>query len=456
MLVFPKISAGHGNELMSNARVNNNISEEMNSFLKRLFPICRSITGNGNRETLRILQEIVPFEIKEYPSGAEVYDWVIPKEWNIRDAWIKDGGGNRIIDFKQSNIHVVSYSLPINQKMSFEDLKLHLHYSEDLPEAIPYRTTYYNQNWGFCVTKAQFDALANIDGELEVCIDSSLNESGSLTIGELVIPGKISKEILISTYFCHPSLANDNLSGTIMTAFLARELMMNENLNYSFRIIFVPETIGAITYCAMNEFIMKNIDQALVVTGVAGPGKYGYKQCFEIDHPLNYFIEEVFKENTIDFVTYPFDVHGSDERQYSSQGFRINTASLTKDKYYEYDYYHSSLDNLDFVDSKFMAKTLNLHIQLLKKLDKNILFKNKIDHCEVMLSRHDIYPKTGGNLLPDEKMDALDIRLWLLFLCDGKTFLHEVSKKLKVSIEIIYQEAKVLSDMGVLERVDIK
>ena len=441
---------------MVDDRLSNKTSEEMDLFLKRLFPVCRSITGKGNRKTLKILQEIIPLEIKEYPSGTPVYDWVIPKEWNIRDAFIKDENGSRIVDFHQSNLHVISYSLPIKKKISFEDLKQKIHYLEDLPKAIPYRTTYYHENWGFCVTKAQLDKLANAVGELEVCIDSSLDENGSLTVGELLIPGRTSKEILISTYFCHPSLANDNLSGTIMTAFLARELLMKADLNYSYRIIFVPETIGAIAYCAMNESVMKNIDQALVVTGVAGPGKFGYKQCYEIDHPINYYIEEVFQENSIDFVTYPFDIHGSDERQYSSQGFRINTASLTKDKYYEYEYYHSSLDDLEFVDSEYMAKTLDLHVQLLDKLDRNILFKNKVDHCEVMLSKHDIYPKTGGDLLPAGKMSALDIRLWLLFLCDGKTFLHEVSKRLKVPIETIYQEAMILSDLGVLERIEAK
>lgn len=430
------------------------LTNEIDQYLRRLFPVCRSITGEGNRETLRILQEIAPLQIKEYPSGTPVFDWVIPQEWVICGAYIQNRHGERLIDFKNNNLHVMSYSQPVCGEMTLDELRPHLHYREDLPVAIPYRTTYYQENWGFCLSYEQYKNLEKEGGPFEVLIDSTFNEKGSLTIGELLIKGKSEKEILLSTYICHPSMANDNLSGTLMTAFLARDLLMNADLNYSYRIIFVPETIGAIAYCAMNEPEMKKIDQGLVITGVAGPGKYGYKQSFEADHPINYFVEEVFYENCIDFNAQSFDIHGSDERQYSSQGFRINTVSLSKDRYYEYEYYHSSLDDLEFISSCFMAKTLALHIQLLGKLDKNITFKNKTDHCEVMLSKHGLYPKTGGDLLPGEKMGALDIRLWLMFLCDGKTLLHEVSKKLKVPIEIVYQEAKFLCDMDILEKVE--
>jgi aminopeptidase-like protein len=251
---------------------------EIDQYLRRLFPICRSITGAGNRETLRILQEIAPLQIKEYLSGTPVYDWIIPKEWAVRAAYIQNKHGERLIDFKNNNLHVMSYSQPIRGEMTLDELRSHLYYREDLPDAIPYRTTYYQETWGFCLSYEQFKNLEKDEGPFEVLIDSSFNEKGSLTIGELLIKGKSEKEILLSTYICHPSMANDNLSGTLMTAFLARDLMKKADLNYSYRIIFVPETIGAIAYCAMNESEMKKIDQGLVITGVAGPGKYGYNK----------------------------------------------------------------------------------------------------------------------------------------------------------------------------------
>jgi aminopeptidase-like protein len=430
-------------------------TKEIDFLLKRLFPITRSITGNGNRETLKILQEYIPLKIKEYPSGQQVYDWVIPKEWNINDAWIKDEKGKKLIDFKNSNLHVVSYSIPIHKKIKWEELKNHLFYLKDLPDAIPYRTSYYNENWGFCLSYNQFLELeSKYEGkELEIFIDSTL-ENGSLTIGELIIEGKSKKEYLISTYICHPSMANDNLSGIITTTFLAKELLkMKNNLEYSYRIIFVPETIGAIAYCANNEKIMKNIKNGLVITTCGGPGKYGYKQSWEKENFINKMIEEVFEENNIDFITYPFDIHGSDERQYSSQGFRINCATITKDKYYEYKEYHTSLDNLDFVKAENLNRTLNLYLQLISKMDKNIVYKNLYPNCEVMLSKHNLYPKTGGGLIPNSKFSELDIILWSLFYMDGKLDLYEISRKLNISIENLYKYAKVLEIKGIIKKL---
>ena len=319
------------------------LAVEINTYLKRLFPICRSITGNGNRETLRILQEIVPLTVYEIPSGTKVYDWMIPDEWNIRDAWIKDSTGKKIIDFQNSNLHVVNYSVPVHNRMNLVELNEHLHFRDDLPSAIPYRTSYYNENWGFCLSHNDYKRYFNRKDIYEVFIDSKLKK-GSLSIGELLIKGRSNKEYLISTYICHPSLANDNLSGFVLTAFLARELLIRE-LNFSYRIIFVPETIGAISYCANNEEAMKKIMAGFVVSSVGGPGRFGYRQSWQEGHFINSMIEKTFDENGIDnFKIYPFDVHGSDERQYSSQGFGINIASITKDKYYDYDYYHTSLD----------------------------------------------------------------------------------------------------------------
>lgn len=431
-------------------------TKEIDVYLKKLFPITRSITGQGNRETLKILQEIVPLDILEYPSFQEVYDWTIPKEWNIKDAWIKNSKGEKIIDFQVSNLHVVSYSTPIHKTLKLNELKEHLHYLEDLSDAIPYRTSYYNENWGFCLSYKQYKEFFNEDEEYEVFIDSSL-EKGSLSLGELLIKGKSEKEYLLSCYICHPSMANDSLSGVITTAFIAKELLsIQHELEYSYRIVFVPETIGAITYCANNEKVMKNIDNGLVLTTCGGMGRYGYKQSWQSDNFINQMIEDIFKEENIDFVTYPFDIHGSDERQYSSQGFKINCATISKDRYYEYDYYHTSLDNLEFVTPQNLNSIFNLYLKLINKMDKNIIYQNLYPNCEVMLSKHDLYPKTGGALLPNSNVSALDIILWSLYYLDGKTSLYDISKKLEVDISIVYKEVKKLENKKILKRLNGK
>ena len=427
-----------------------NVISEIDHYLKCLFPITRSITGTGNRETLRILQEIVPLTIHEVPSGTQVYDWTIPDEWNIRDAWIAAPGGRRIVDFRDCNLHVVSYSEPIERKLTWDALRSHLHTHPELPDAIPYRTSYYRRGWGFCVTHGQYQELERLKGPFEVVIDSTL-QSGSLTYGEYLLPGQSNQEILISTYICHPSMANDNLSGMILTAFLAKELL-NKKLNFSYRIVFVPETIGAIAYCANNEEVMKKIDCGLVVTTVGGPGKFGYKQSFDKDHFINRIIEQTFKESNKEYITYPFDIHGSDERQYSSPGFRINIATICKDKYYEFKYYHTSLDDLSFVTAATISQSLILYLKTINKLDKNIIYKTKYP-CEAMLSRHGLYPKAGGSLLPgDPKINDLETMLRFLFFCDGFMSLLVISEKVDITLDDLYEIAILLEQKGLLQR----
>ena len=428
-------------------------AEQIDSYLKRLFPITRSITGEGNRETLRILRELIPLKILEFPSGKQVYGWTIPDEWNLKDAWIKDKEGNRLIDIADSNLHVVGYSASIHRKIAFEDLKSRLFYLEQLPEAIPYRTTYYKRDWGFCVTKKQYLALEK-EKDLEIFIDATFDSEGSLSIGELIIPGKSEQEVLISTYICHPSLANDNLSGPVLAAFLAQEMLKGESPNHTWRIIFVPETIGAITYCAEHEEIMKKITSGLVVTTVGGPGKIGYKQSHDASHPINSMIEDLFKEKSVDYITYPFDFHGSDERQYSSIGFRINTASITKDKYYEYPYYHTSLDNLDFVKGEYICETLSLYREVVSRVDKDIIFRNRYPNGEVMLAKFGLYPEDGGGLHPGMAPDeVLDIRMELLFSLDGTISIGRLAKKIGCSIDQAYNECVLLEKYSVIERI---
>ena len=247
----------------------------------------------------------------KYPSGSKVYDWTIPDEWSVKEAWLKDASSNILLDFKENNVHLVGFSKPVRKKMLFEKKnKLHLH--ESLDEAIPYRTSYYKRDWGFCLTKKQFEKISRQEGLIEVCTDSKFNPKGSLTIGEILIPSSRKEEILISSYNCHPSLANDNLSGTIMTAMLARELLRRNNLKYSYRIIWVPETIGAITYCAFNEEKISNIITGMVITTVGGKGMLSYEQSRDQEHFINKYTEKTLRDLGEKYKTYPFDIHGSD------------------------------------------------------------------------------------------------------------------------------------------------
>lgn len=430
-----------------------NIIDEIEEYLIRLFPLCRSITGEPNRKTLKILQEIIPLTIHEVPSGSKVFDWIIPDEWKISSAWIEDQEGKRIVDFNDNNLHVVSYSMPINKTMHWQELKPHIHFHPSLPNAIPYRTSYFDQDWGFCVTNEQYEELSKNCTPLNVFIDSEL-KPGSLSYGEYLIKGHSSREVLLSCYICHPSMANDSLSGVLLTAFLARCISIQKNLNWSYRIVFVPETIGAVTYCALNQRQIKEIDIGLVITTVGGPGDFGYKQTWNPDHWLNELVESILEKNCNSFKKYPFDIHGSDERQYSSQGFRVNSATICKDKYYEYSEYHSSLDNLNFVSAKNIERSLNLYIDLIYRLESLEFYKSEQPNCENMLSKHNLYPALGGaQSFGKEAYSETDLVLWILFLSDGKTPLFKILKDLDISKSQLNYILQKLVDLGLLRKV---
>ena len=407
---------------------------QINELLKVLFPINRSITGKGNYHTLLKLKELIPIKIKKYKSGTRVYDWIIPNEWNVIDAWIKDNSGNKIIDFKINNLHLVSYSKSIYKSICFKELKKRLYFDINMPDAIPYRTSYYKNDWGFCVNKEQFNQLKNANGNLEVYINTSSKNNGDMHFGEIIIPGKRKKEILISTYLCHPSMANDNLSGIILTTFLTKEILKIKNRLNTYRIIFVPETIGAIAYCQKNEKKIKEIDVGLVVTTVGGPGKLSYKQSWDKNHYINNIVKKVLSKESDEFIEYPFDIHGSDERQFSSQAFRINTVTVSKSKYYEYSEYHTSLDNLNFIKAKYILTSLNIYKKIINELECVEIYETNMKYCEPMLSKHGLYPEVGGKIKPKiGNIASLDIILWLIFLSDGNTSVDQLSEKININ-----------------------
>ena len=433
--------------------------KELDELLQKLFPISRSLSGLGNRETFRILKELIPLELTEYPSGTQVYDWTIPEEWRIRDAWIKSPDGERLVDYQECNLHVVGYSSPVRQRMQFADLAPHLHCLESSPEAIPYRTSYYQHNWGFCVTAAQYKRLEDAQGPFEVCIDSELKSDGAMTVGELCIAGESQAEYLVSTYCCHPAMANDNLSGLLTATFLARDLLKKSKPQFSWRFVFVPETIGAIAYLQHNEATMKKLLGGLVITTCGGPGPLGYKETFQGDHLVDRAIRLAFRDRKVEPIRYPFAPDGSDERQYSSPGFRIPVASVTKDKYYEYSQYHTSLDNLDFVNGAQIAQSLAIYRDVIRVLDCNARYCSTAPWGEPQLSQRDLYPATGGSINQssatgsDVMTTDIDAIMWVLFLSDSEYDLVTIAERADLEFARVVGAVDRLIDVGLLEKV---
>lgn len=427
------------------------------AMMRRLFPLCRSITGDGLRQTLSVLAETVPqMRVIEVRSGTQVFDWTIPCEWAIRDAYLADVNGRRVVDFRESNLHVVGYSAPINRRMSFDDLQPHLHSLPALPDAIPYRTSYYKENWGFCLTQKQRDRL-DPRATYHAVIDSELFP-GSLSMGEARLPGTSGREYLISTYCCHPSLANDNLSGPVVTALLHSELAKRK-LRHSYRFVFVPETIGAIAYCAQFPEDVRGMAGGFVVTSCGGPGPFGIKETFLGNHLIDRAARLALRDAGIDPVVYPFVPDGSDERQYSSPGFRLPVATISKDKYYEYDYYHTSLDNLDFVSGETLAATLQLYLDAVDILEDNFTVRSLSPNCEPQLGRRGLYPQTGGGLNhPSQGRTAVenevDVISWIMFLADDTHDLLSIAERTGFAFRDVVAVAEKLVEHGLLTLIE--
>jgi aminopeptidase-like protein len=412
--------------------------------VRELFPICRSITGNGVRDTLRILQRYAPIEVREVPSGTPVLDWVVPKEWNIRDAWIKDDGGRRVVDFQASNLHVVNYSVPVRARMSLDALRPHLHTLPDRPDSIPYRTSYYSETWGFCLSQRQLDALA--PGEYDVCVDSTL-EPGSLTYGEAVLPGETDDEILISTHVCHPSLCDDNLSGLALSVFLVRALAALPRRRHTMRFVYAPGTIGTITWLARNEERARRIRHGLTLTCVGDGHPFTYKRTVggreEIDRAAAHVLSTSKQPHQIiDFFPY-----GYDERQYNSPGFRIPVGSLMRGRHGQFPEYHTSADNLDFVSGAKIAESLRICRAIVDVLEGNATYRNLAPRGEPQLGRRGLYRATGGAQVKDLELALL----WVLNLSDGEHTLLDITERASMEFRTIRMAADLLIEHDLLE-----
>jgi len=421
------------------------VGQDMYDLMKKLFPTCRSITGDGVRETLKIIKEHIPLEINEVPTGKKVFDWTIPEEWNINDAYVKNSKGEKIIDFKKSNLHVLSYSVPINKKVSLKELKEHLYTLPNYPDWIPYMTSYYEENWGFCLTHKQYEKLK--EDIYEVVIDSKLEE-GSLTYGELLLGGESEEEILLSCYICHPSLCNDNLSGVVLLTYLAKYLK-DIKLKYSYRFLFIPETIGAITWLSLNEDKVNNIKCGLIATCVGDSGQLTYKKSRKGNAVIDKVVEKVLNDSGEPYEILDFNpACGSDERQFCSPGFNLPMGSLMRTPYSNFPEYHTSADNLDYMSSVHLADTLNKYIDVIFILENNFTYLNLNLKCEPQLGKRGLFRalSSGKNLKLDEQ--AI---FWVLNFCDGTNSLLDISIRSGISFKNIKNTADVLIEKDLLK-----
>ena len=424
------------------------IGQSMYNLCIELFPICRSITGNGVRKTLSILNSVIGGEmvVREVPSGTQVFDWSVPKEWNIRNAWIKDSKGNKILDFKDNNLHVVGYSLPVNKKVNLEELKTIIYTQPEQPDAIPYVTSYYKERYGFCMTQNQKNNLK--EDNYHIFIDSELKD-GSLTYGEIIIPGDSNKEVFLSTYVCHPSMANNELSGPAVAIYLAKWLKSLPIRRYTYRIIFIPETIGSITYLSQNlEHLKKRVIAGFNISCVGDnrtfshvASRYGNTLADKVAKNVLRFYYPEYKE-------YSFLKRGSDERQYNAPGVDLPVCAICRSKYGEYPEYHTSKDNLDFISPEGLAGAFEVYKQCITVLENNYKYKIKV-LCEPQLGKRGLYPTISQK----GSYDAVKAMTDFIAYADGNNDLIDISNIIGVSVKNLTSIIEKLKINELIEEV---
>ena len=412
-----------------------------------MYPICRSITGNGVRKTLDIVERLIPLARSEVPSGTTVLDWEVPREWNIRDAYVADQHGRRLIDFKAHNLHVVNYSMPVRRTMSLQELEPHLYSLPERPDWIPYRTSYYREHWGFCLRHRDRDALG--PGPFEVVIDSDL-APGHLTYAECVIPGTSTAEVLVYTHICHPSLANDNLTGIAVAAALARELRLQQP-RLTWRFIFGPGTIGSITWLARNEARLPLVRAGLVMGLLGDAGALTYKRSRRGDTDTDRILAHVLKISGNASRVIEFEPYGYDERQFCSPGFDLPIGRLTRSPNGTYPEYHTSADNLALVHPQQLAESIQVLARAIAIIDANCRMKNLSPKGEPRLGKRGLYGSMGG-VPPGELEHAY---LWTLSLADGAHDLLAIAERSGLAFELIDRAAKALVLAGLLARIDV-
>ncbi|WP_415953135.1 DUF4910 domain-containing protein [Streptomyces sp. KLOTTS4A1] len=424
--------------------------EQMHALVERLYPLCRSITGDGVRATLDIIGEYLPLRVHEVPTGTRVLDWTVPKEWNIREAHITAPDGRRVVDFADSSLHVLGYSVPVSATLPLSELCEHLHTLPEHPDWVPYRTSYYAETWGFCLAQNALDALE--DGDYEVRIDSTLAD-GHLTYAEHVIEGQVPEEVIVSCHVCHPSLANDNLAGIAVAVFLARALAEQAREQaqppyYTYRFLFAPGTIGAITWLARNAERVHRVRHGLVLACAGDRGELTYKRSrrgdAEIDRVLRHVLDTSGRPHSIR----EFTPYGYDERQFCSPGFDLGVGSLTRTPYAGYPEYHTSADNPDFVCPEAMADTLAVCREAFAVLDRNRYYTNLSPYGEPQLGRRGLYASLGGR---SDAQQAQMAMLWVLNLADGEHSLLDIAERSGLSFDTLAEAAAALGGAGLIK-----
>jgi aminopeptidase-like protein len=424
-----------------------NAGSWMHDLAAQLYPICRSITGNGVRETLRRVSAHIALSVIEVPTGTKVLDWTIPREWNVRDAYIKNANGEKLVDFERSNLHLVSYSTPFKGRLTFDELRPHLFTIPDRPDWIPYRTSYYEENWGFCLSRNHLKRFAE-DETYDVVVDAVLT-AGSLTYGEVVVPGRTSHEVLISCHVCHPSLCNDNLSGIVLATLLAAYLKRRQS-RLTYRFLFIPGTIGSITWLHKNRDRLANIKHGLVITGVGDSGRLTYKRSRRGNTEIDRAVAHVLLHCGTQSQVVDFSPYGYDERQYCSPGFNLPVGRLTRTPHGEYPQYHTSADNLDFISPEALRGSLESVLQVIEVLEGDYIYLNQEPFGEPQLGRRGLYAAVGGNAAQPVNQMAL---LWVLNLSDGKYSLLDIAERSGLAFAVVREAASALQEKGLLVEV---
>jgi aminopeptidase-like protein len=422
----------------------------MYALVEELYPICRSITGDGVRDTLARIERQLPAPLvrTEVPTGTAVLDWTVPSEWNIRDAWIADASGARVVDFRASNLHVVNYSTPVRARMSLAELRPHLHALPDHPDWIPYRTSYYAETWGFCLRQRQLDALP--DGDYDVCIDATL-APGHLTYGELVLPGDAADEVLISAHVCHPSLCNDNLSGIAVATALARELAARPRRRWTYRFVFAPGTIGAIVWLAQHRDVVPRIRAGLTMMCLGSAHPFTYKRTLAGDAEIDRAATAVLRDRGAGDHLIDFFPYGYDERQYNSPGFRAPVGSVMRGRHGMFPEYHTSADDLGFISADRLAESLAVVRGIVDVLEANRRYENLAPYGEPQLGKRGLYRATGGTSIPDLKLAML----WVLTLSDGSRDLLAIAERARMPFSTIRVAADLLRDASLLAEGEV-
>jgi aminopeptidase-like protein len=413
------------------------IGDRLHQHVAALFPICRSITGEGLRETLEYIGRRLPLEMHEVPSGTKVLDWTIPREWTIHDAFVATLDGRRVIDFQRNNLHILQYSVPIDRVVSRQELDEHLFSLPDQPELIPYRTAYYAETWGFCL--AHHDRLALTDDKYQVRIDSTL-APGSLSYGECLLRGATADEVLISAHCCHPSLANDNLSSIAVAIELDRWLMI-EPRRYSYRLLFMPGTIGAIAWLHTNRDTVQRIRHGLVLTCLGDPAPVSYKQSRRGDASIDRYVTAVLRDEGHADRVLPFTPIGYDERQYCSPGFNLPVGRLSRSPGGTFPEYHTSADNLDLVRPDALADSLRVMQRIVEMIERDETWRNTSPYGEPQLGRRGLYGRHDQETM-----------LWVLNLSDGTNSLLDIAERSGQPFEAVVAAADALAKAGLLIR----